>query len=55
LSHADYNALGEVPVSETANEVTEARNKGLWWKNFISQREPLLSVYRPQNSVKVVR
>jgi hypothetical protein len=28
LSHADDNALGEVPVSKTANEVAEERNKG---------------------------
>jgi len=38
--------MGEVPVSKTANEVTEERNEGFWWKNFISQREPFLSVYR---------
>jgi len=55
LSHADYSALGEVSVSKTVKEVTEERNKGFWWKNFISQRKPLLSVYRTQSSAKVVR
>jgi len=45
VSHADYSAPGEVPVSKTANEVIDERNKGFWWKHFI----------RPQNSVKVVR
>jgi len=55
LIHADYNALGEVPVSKTAKEVTEGIKVEKYGKNFISQREPLLSVYRLQNSVKVVR
>jgi hypothetical protein len=34
LSHADYSALGEAPVSKTANKVKEERNKGFWLKNM---------------------
>jgi hypothetical protein len=34
LSHAGYNALGEMPVSKTANEVTEEMNRSFWWKNM---------------------
>lgn len=58
MSNADDNAFGEMPVSKTANEVTEEGNKGFWWKNmenYISHRESLFSVYKPQNSMQVVR
>jgi hypothetical protein len=53
---ADDNALGDMPVSKTANEVTEERNKGFWWKNmdnYFSQSKPLFNVYRSQNRVQV--